>query len=392
MDVNLPEIPAAYAPYRTELRAFIAAHRPTLATKARSGVRTPEHPEDVDALRRWVGELYTAGYGMPRTGLAGRDPVHTRIITEELEAAGLPATVGNTLVEVALEQFGTPEQKDRFLRRMRRGEDVWCQLFSEPDAGSDLASLQTRAQLDGDVYVVNGQKVWTTWGHWADYGYLLARTDTAVDKHAGISAFAIDMRQRGVEVRPLREITGTSDFNEVFFSDATVPVANRIGAEGEGWKIATTSLVNERIGTAGYGSKLPDIVSDLVGLAMDSPRGDHPAAADGGVRQLVARLFAEAEILRLLGYRSATKVARGEQDVSDAPMQKLWFSEVNLAVAEAALTILGRHSLLVEGDPEAIDDGRWQDMFLYARAYTIAGGSSEIMRNMIAERGLGLPR
>jgi alkylation response protein AidB-like acyl-CoA dehydrogenase len=392
MDITVPAVPAEYEPFRAEFRAFITRHAPTLLTRPRAGTRTPEDQEDVAALQRWVGALYDAGYRLTRSTADDRDEIRQRIIREELQAAGLPSIVGNTLVEVAIEQFGTEDQQSRFLPQLRSGENIWCQLFSEPNAGSDLAALQTRARREGDVYVIDGQKVWTTWGHWADYGYLLARTNPDVDKHAGITAFAIEMRQPGVEVRPLREITGTSDFNEVFFTGAVVPVHNRIGEEGDGWKIATASLIAERMGAAGVGRNLPELIHDLAGLADHIERSGRPLADDPAVHQDVARLYAEARILKLLGYRTMTRAQRGEATVADAPLQKLFFSELYLATAEKALEMLGSRSVLVEGDARAQEEGRWQDMFLYARAYTIAGGSSEIMRNLIAERALGLPR
>jgi alkylation response protein AidB-like acyl-CoA dehydrogenase len=271
---------------------------------------------------------------------------------------------------------------------MARGDHIWTQLFSEPDAGSDLTSLQTRAQRDGDAYVVVGQKVWSTWAQWADYGYLLARTEP-VDGPAGISAFILDMRSPGVDVRPLREMTGTTDFNEVFFDEVRIPAANMIGGPGEGWRVAGASLAEERSGVGGGGG---DPVARLVDVARHHNRGGLPALRDGAVRQQIGAFAARARIQRHLGQRVATKAARGEISPADAPLSKIWFSELNLEMAEAALALQGARSMASEGDQLSFEDGRWQDAFLYARAWTIAGGSNEIMRNLIAERGLGLPR
>jgi len=384
MDVDAPTAPATYEPLRAQLRRVMAEHAPPRSDRQQAGMRTPEDGAEVQRLKTWLARLHEAGLS-PLELAIDDDPWPARIAVEELEAAGVPYKIGNPLVESAISTWGTEDQQQRFLPGLRAGKDVWCQLFSEPEAGSDLASLQTRAVRDGNSYVVNGQKVWTTWAQWSDYGYLLARTDPAAEKHAGITAFAIDMRQRGVEVRPLREMTGTSDFNEVFFTDAMVPVSDRIGDEGQGWTIASTSLVSERSRQGGTDRGLTDQVRDLVGLI---PAGSEPPPPD--VELL--RLYERASVLRLLEHTMASRAVRGVFTPADAPVLKLWFSTLNLEVSEAALRLLGSRSLLVDGDARAEENGRWQDMFLYARAYTISAGSNEIMRNVIAERGLDMPR
>jgi alkylation response protein AidB-like acyl-CoA dehydrogenase len=220
---------------------------------------------------------------------------------------------------------------------------------------------------------------------------LLARTEP-VDGAAGITAFILDMQSPGVDVRPLREMTGTTDFNEVFFDEVRVPVANVIGAPGEGWKIAGASLAEERSSVGSGGGPGVDPVRRLVGVANRHHRSGRPAIEDGAVRQLLGALAARSRIQRHLGQRIATKAAQGQITAADAPLAKIWWSELNLEIAEAALSLQGARSMAGEGDELSEEDGRWQDMFLYARAYTIAGGSNEIMRNLIAERGLGLPR
>ncbi len=389
MDVTVPEIPARYDGYRAELRRFIVDHKPTLGWKQRSGLRVPEEEADVDALREWVRSLYDAGYRLAQFLLEEVDEHEQRILEQELGATGLPFVLGNPLVAGALKAFGTPEQQARHLPPMARGDHIWTQLFSEPNAGSDLASLQTRAELDGDVYVVHGQKVWSTWAQWADYGYLLARTEP-VPGPKGITAFILDMHAAGVDVRPLREMTGTTDFNEVFLDGVRVPVSDVIGARGEGWKVANVSLMTERTNVGG--GSTGDIAAALVGVARAHRRRGRPAIDDDSVRQAIGAFSARSRIQRALGYRVATKAAKGAADMWDAPVTKIWFSELNLEVAEFALALQGARGALVEGDPDAVDDGAWQDRFLYARAWTIAGGSNEIMRNLIAERGLGLPK
>jgi alkylation response protein AidB-like acyl-CoA dehydrogenase len=390
MDVVVPTIPGTYDEYRRELRAFIAAHRPALDWKQRSGMRVPDRAEDVERLRTYARAIYDAGYVSDRFSTERGDPYEQRIMQQEFAAAGIPHLLGNPLVAGALTHFGTEEQRAAYLPPMARGDHIWTQLFSEPDAGSDLTGLQTRGTKDGDDYVIVGQKVWSTWAQWADFGYLLARTEP-VEGAGGISAFILDMHSPGVAVRPLREMTGTTDFNEVFFDEVRVPAANVIGAPGEGWKVAGASLVEERANVGGGGSGR-DPVHDLVRAARRHHRGGRPALEDGGVRQQIGDLAARARIGRHLGQRMATKAARGQLTPADAPLSKIWFSELNLRIAEAALALQGARSMATEGDELSDEDGRWQDAFLYARALTIAGGSNEIMRNLIAERGLGLPR
>jgi alkylation response protein AidB-like acyl-CoA dehydrogenase len=380
MDVTVTRAPATYDAFRARVRAFIVDNAPP-PKPPKAGMRTPETRAEVDELQRWVAALSEAGFN-PALLSEPADPWPRQVAIEELDAAGVPYKVGNPLVENAIVLHGTDEQRERLLPRMRSGADIWCQLFSEPDAGSDLASLQTSAELDGDSYRVNGQKVWTTWGQWSDYGYLLARTDREAGKHAGITAFVIDMHQPGVDIRPLREITGTSDFNEVFFTDAVVPVANRIGEEGQGWRISTASLGAERSRQAGTDRPLPDQVRDLIALSGGDP----------SQRDELVRLYERAHAHTRLELQTDSKAQRGTSGAADAAVLKVTFSSLNLAVAEHGLRLLGTAALLEEADPRAVDSGRWQDMFLYARAYTISAGSNEVMRNVIAERGLGMPR
>ncbi len=389
MDVIVPAIPESYDAYRATLRAFIAENKPVLEWKQRAGVRVPDLASDVDKLRRYVRALADAGYVLERFRTERGDPYEQRILEQELGAAGVPYLLGNPLVAGAFKHFGTDEQRAAYLPPMARGEHIWTQLFSEPDAGSDLGSLQTRGTLDGDSYVVVGQKVWSTWAQWADYGYLLARTEP-VDGPGGITAFVLDMRSPGVDVRPLREMTGTTDFNEVFIDEVRIPLANVIGTPGQGWRVSGASLAEERSGVGGGGGGDP--MHRLIKVARQHARGAGKAIDDGAVRQHLGDLAARSRIQRHLGQRVATKAARGQISAGDAPMSKIWFSELNLEMTETALALLGPGSMAVEGDELSEDDGRWQDSFLYARAWTIAGGTNEIMRNMIAERGLGLPR
>lgn len=384
MDIDIGEIPERYDAYRQGLRDFIAKNLPELTFRQRSGLRAPEDPEDVVKLRRWVSGLHDAGYG-PRC----TDPFEARISVEELERTRVPYVLGNPLVAGAIVHFGTEQQRAFYLPAIASGEHIWTQLFSEPDAGSDLTSLKTRAVLDGDHYVVSGQKVWSTWAQFSDFGYLLARIGTGTGRD-GITAFILDMKSEGVTTRPLREITGTTDFNEVFLDEVRIPAENMIGEAGLGWTVAQASLADER----GIlpGAKERDPAGALVRVARQRIRAEKLAITDSAVRQEIGRVAARSRIERYLGYQTQTRAAKGQSTVWDAPMGKIWFSELNLETADYALRLLGGRGMLVEDEPLAYEDGYWQDTFMYARSWTIAGGSNEILRNVIGERGLGLPR
>ncbi|MYQ35428.1 acyl-CoA dehydrogenase [Streptomyces sp. SID4956] len=374
--------------FRDRVRAFVAANSP--GVKPRTGVRAPE-PEQVPAIRAWTAALFEAGFlGAEWPQEYGGRPDATLeqsfVVAEEIARAQTWEPIGaGTLAANALIEFGSLEQQRQFLPRIRRAEDVWCQLFSEPGAGSDLAALATRARREGDEFVVDGQKVWTTNGQHADMGYLLARTDPDAPKHKGITAFALDMRTPGVDVRPLREITGTSDFNEVFLDSVRVPADRVIGQVNDGWRVANSSLAHERSGVAARGADLHRQLADLLEVAG-------PALEDGGVRQRIGRLATDVHVADLMSKVVQSRMVHGTEDLADAPLVKVFFSETNLAAAELGVSLQGPEGITVEGDPEAVADGWWQDAFLYARAYTIAGGANEVLRNVVAERALSLPR
>jgi alkylation response protein AidB-like acyl-CoA dehydrogenase len=384
------------AAFREEVRAFVAEYAPAIPPRA--GVRSADNEAELKALQEWTARLYEAGYAgtdWPAEfgGRDDRSAEHAIVVGEELARAQVPGVQSaGALAAHALIHYGTDEQRRRHLPAIRAGRELWCQLFSEPDAGSDLASLRTRAVPDGDTYRVTGQKVWTTDGHWAHYGYLLARTDPDAPKHKGISAFVLDMATPGVSVRPLRELTGTSDFNEVFLDDVVVPADAMIGAPGQGWAIANATLAHERTGVGAIVVKLRLAIDALITLARRVTVDGRPALDSDRVRDRIGQLTAEVEALSALTYANLTRWLRGEERMHDAAMAKLMFSELNLEMARFAVELGGELGVLVQGDPNVLDDGRWQDEWLYARAYTIAGGSSEIMRTLIAERGLGLPR
>ena len=386
----------ALAAFRADVRRFIEQFAPPIPPRA--GIRSAESASELAQLKEWTGRLYEAGYAgadwpVEYGGRRDRTAEHTIIVGEELARARVSGVQGPAaLAARALIDYGTDEQRRRHLPSIRSGSEVWCQLFSEPEAGSDLASLRTKAVRDGDSYVITGQKVWTTDGHWASYGYLLARTDSEVPKHKGISAFILDMALPGVRVRPLRELTGTSDFNEVFFDNVRIPAAAMIGAPGQGWAIANASLAHERSDVGASVVKLRLGIDALLDLAREIEIDGVPSLETSLVRDRIGQLIAEVEALSALTSVQINRWLRGDERPDDAPMAKLMFSELNLEIARYAVELAGESGVLVEGDARAHANGRWQDEWLYAPAYTIAGGSSEIMRNIIAERGLRLPR
>jgi alkylation response protein AidB-like acyl-CoA dehydrogenase len=342
----------------------------------------------------WVH--FPEGYG----GL-GLPPREQRRIDSRLHAAGAPSInsrhfFGLTMAGPTVVTAGSDEVKDRLLRRMFTGEDAWCQLFSEPGAGSDLAGLACRAVRDGDEWVISGQKVWNTLAHIADRGMLVARTDPDAPKHKGLTYFALDMHAPGVEVRPLRQITGEAEFNEVYLTEVRVPDADRIGDVGEGWRVAMTTLMNERT-TIGGGGGAPQRGSGAIAEAVRIWREevtDHSPA----VRDQLMKVWVEAEVLRLTNIRAGQKRKAGNPG-PEGSIAKLKFAEVNMRIYELCVDLLGADALVgydyemrraeqlgLTGPP-----GSSRKMFLRARANSIEGGTSEIQRNILGERVLGLP-
>jgi alkylation response protein AidB-like acyl-CoA dehydrogenase len=335
-----------------------------------------------------------------RGGL-GLPPVHQRRIDERLRQAGAKAIdsrhfFGLTMAGPTVVTHGSPELQDRLLRRTFTGEDAWCQLFSEPGAGSDLAGLACRAVRDGDEWVISGQKVWNTLAHIADRGMLVARTDPEAPKHKGQTYFALDMHAAGVEVRPLRQITGEAEFNEVYLTEVRVPDADRIGDVGEGWRVAMTTLMNERT-TIGGGGGAPargsGAIAEAVRIWREETEVKHPADKDR-----LMRLWVEAEALRLTNIRAGQNRKAGNPG-PEGSIAKLMFAEVNKRIYELCVDLLGPKGLVdydyemrraenlgLTGPP-----GSSRKMFLRARANSIEGGTSEIQRNILGERVLGLP-
>jgi alkylation response protein AidB-like acyl-CoA dehydrogenase len=281
---------------------------------------------------------------------------------------------------------GSSWQKESYVEKILGGDLVFCQGFSEPDAGSDLAGLRTRAERRDGHWVLNGQKTWSSGAHYSDKSFLLARTDAGADAHKGISFFLVDMRQPGVEVRPIKQMTGGGEFGEIFLSNAVVEDRDLVGEPGDGWKIAMTVFGFERGGLA-QAARFEQAVAQLATLARD--RG---AGSDAIVRQKVAQAQIEAHVFRLIGLRNLTHAEHGAAPGPRASMTKLYWSEMDKRIQETAVGLQGPYGALAPDSPFALEDGRWQYGWMWAQAETIYAGSSEIQRNIIAERVLGLPR
>jgi alkylation response protein AidB-like acyl-CoA dehydrogenase len=423
------------AAYRAEVRAWLDAHAPLRATSQAAAIGTGQagsgtggrggraargHVADdeaqaahVKSCRRWQRTLYDngwAGITWPKEfGGRGGTAMQQIIFGQEqarYEVSSGALSVGLGMVGPTLMTWGTPEQRDRFIEPMLRGDEMWCQLFSEPGAGSDLPSLITRAEGDGDVYVVNGQKVWTTMAQYSDWAILLARTDLRTPGRQGISYLLVDMRSPGMDVRPLRQMTGVAHFNEVFLTDVRIPVENLVGAEGQGWQVARTTLASERMLIGGGSGTSFDDVAAL-------------ARATGGVgdavlRQRVAEAYVGYELLRFLGLRVQTAISQGRAPGAEASLLKLAMSRQSARLGDLGLALLGPAGLAaptgtgsdtgtememesgmgsgISRSDQAALTGFWQDRFLGQWSTRIGGGTDEIQRNQIAERVLGLPR
>ena len=326
-------------------------------------------------------------------GGSGADPQQHRLVEQRLAAVGAPSPfganpIGIGMVSPTIVHHGSHEQRHRFLRRLWTAEDVWCQLFSEPGAGSDLAGLATRAVRDEGDWVVDGQKVWTSLGARARYGLLLARTDVDAPKNHGITAFLVDMHAEGIEVRPLRQMTGDAEFSEVFFDNARLPADAQLGPEGKGWQVATTTLMNERVS---IGNALATSGSGPAATALELYRARH--AGDRALRERVARLWIESELTRMMSLR-AEQLGQAGDPGPVGSVGKLFGAEHAQRIHELIVDLLGAEGMLypdrsADGAPVARTS---QVAFLRSRANTIEGGTSEVMRNILGERVLGLPR
>jgi alkylation response protein AidB-like acyl-CoA dehydrogenase len=370
------------AEFRAELRAWVDENLPAEKRGGRGGAQRFEDP----FMREWSRTLYEAGYAgltwPEEYGGAGAPYSFQAILYEELAAAQAPPHVGVIGLSMAgptIIAHGTEEQKARYLQPILSADEIWCQGFSEPDAGSDLAAVRTRAERRGDAYIVNGQKVWSSFAHIADFCILVTQSDPEAPRYRNLTYLVVDMHAPGVEVRPLRQITGEAEFNEIFFNDVEVPVENRLGDEGEGWQVAMTTLLHER-GTLGFAltAGLEVAVNRLLELARERGNGD------SALRERVAAEWIELQALRYTNYRALGTYERTGIPGPEGSAIKLRWSEQNQRLTKLARELLGAEGLL--------DDGWWHYQQLRSRGNTIEAGSSEVLRNIVAERVLGLPR
>jgi alkylation response protein AidB-like acyl-CoA dehydrogenase len=381
MDLTLS---ASERAFRDELRTWLAENHPG---------HEPAGDEAAFAFRReWQRQLHAAGWAgvswPTEYGGRGATLIEQAIYNEEVVRARAPQTanvLGLAMGGPTVIAHGTEEQRRRYLSPILSAEEIWCQGFSEPDSGSDLASVKTRATRHGDEWVVTGQKVWTTFAHHAKWCMLVARTDSDAAKHKGLTYFLMDMEQDAVQVRPLAQITGEAEFNELFIEEAKIPHENIVGGEGNGWAVAITTLMHERA-TLAFSLQVAVQISlgELIRRARSTRANGHAASEDPIVRQRLAQLLIEAEVLRLNAYRGLTATMRDGVPGPEGSLGKWHWSDVNQSLTELAMDIAGPRAML--------DDDEWTYRFLRARANSIEGGTTEILKNIVAERVLGLPR
>ena len=384
MDFNDTPVEAAF---RTEARVWLEANAGPFTCNGSfvvsgEGIDPDEEPDWVRGCRDWQRRKYEGGFGAiqwpEEWGGRGATLVEELIFREEeanfdVATGAFMITLG--MIAPTIRIHGTPEQREH-LWRILAGDEIWCQMFSEPEAGSDLANIQTRAVRDGDTWVITGQKVWTSGAHYADWGYLLARTDPDVPKHKGLTAFIVPMSARGITIRPLRQITGSAPFNEVFLDEVVVPDAQRLGEPGQGWRVAVTTLMNERF-TGGILEGGERVMDGLLRLARGRRRNTEPL-----VRQRLARIYTLLEIQRLTNSRTLTAVGQGREPGPEGSVSKLAAAVISRAVGDLGVDM---------AEADGILDGHWAKGLQTSFVLSIGGGTNEVMRNILAERVLGLP-
>ena len=393
MDLNLsPE----EVRFRDELRAWLQANAP----QDWSEWREKPIEESFPYLRAWQRKLHEgrwAAVSWPKEyGGRGATLTQQAIFWEEMarvEAPPMANSLGLGLIGPTIIAHGTEAQKKRFIPKILSAEEIWCQGFSEPNAGSDLASLQTEAKLDGDHYIVNGQKVWTSYGWVGNWCELVVRTDPNAPKHKGLSVLLIDMSSPGVEVRPLRQMTGESEFNEMFFRDVRVPVENLLGQVNDGWNVAVSTLMYER---GSYGARLHPLfrrnISRLIELSRTFKKNGRPASQDPITRQKLAQCYAEVEIMRLNQLRAFSRITATGAPGPEGSIQKIFWSELNQRLQQVAQEMFGPYGQLLAEDSHAVDKGIWSYGYLRTRGNTIEAGTSEVQRSIIGHFVLGLPK
>jgi alkylation response protein AidB-like acyl-CoA dehydrogenase len=383
------------AEFRAKARAFLDEHLKRLDPNAPGGDEfESETRDDIARAKQWQATKFDSGWAVltwPKEfGGQGLGRLENVIFNQEEAKYQVPPNVygiGHGMLGPTLMAHGTQAQKDRFIKEMARGQVIWCQLFSEPAAGSDLAGLRTSAVRDGNDWIINGQKIWSTGAHYCDWGMIVTRHDPNVPKHDGLTYFIVDMRAPGVEIRPIKQINGGSGFNEVFFTNARVPDSQRVGGVGEGWKVSITTLMNERVSIgAGQGAGR---VKDLFRLARKVKRGGKPAIQDSATRQKLADFFVTSKGLQYTGYRTLSAISRGATPGPEGSIGKAVGAPLSQQMALFASELQGAMGGLL--DHAAAPDASWMEGYLASPGIRIAGGTDEVLRNIIAERVLGLP-
>jgi alkylation response protein AidB-like acyl-CoA dehydrogenase len=386
--------------FRDDVRDWLKRNIPRdWIERIRGGADVPR-PEAYEFLRDWQRRMYEAGLvGLTwpvEYGGRGLTFMEELILAEEMAVAKAPPILNILGVGMAgptIVAYGTEEQKKRYPPKILSCEEIWCQGYSEPNAGSDLASLQTRAVRDGDHFVINGQKVWTSIAHMSDFMMLLARTDPDAPRHKGITYFLLDMKTPGVTVKPLRQLTGDAEFNEVYFDSVRVHESQVLGGLNNGWQVGLTTLMFERL-ALGFGLqvRLRIALDGLIDLARGTQRNGRPASKDATIRQKLAQLWIDTEAFKYTGARAVTKLLKGELPGPEASTGKMGWVDAHQRLQEVAMDIQGPYSQLARGSRWAVADGLWQHTFLRSRANSIEGGTTEIQKNIIGERVLGLPK
>ena len=380
------------AAYRAEVRAWLAANAPTRTGRIDSGL---EDPSSMEEARAWQRKKADAGYACitwPKEWGGGGGASWQSVIFGQEEARfetpGNPFQIGLGMCVPTVMTVGNQADKERFVRPAVRGEEIWCQLFSEPSGGSDVAAARTRAVRDGDEWVINGQKVWTSGAHYSDFGLLLTRTDPDVPKHKGMTMFWIDMKDPAVECRPIHQMSGASNFNEVYFTDLRVKDSQRVGGVGEGWRVSLVTLMNERLaigGGAGGGHRT------IFRLAQDIATLAGPATKDTALREKIADWFVQAEGLKYTRYRTQTALSRGQTPGPESSIGKVVSAALMQDMANTALELEDQFGIISDPDMAPLA-ASFQTALMGAPGMRIAGGTDEILRNIIAERVLGLPQ
>ncbi len=386
MDFN--DTPAE-AEYRAEVQAWLEQNAPHYDRASEN------EAELIDRAKEWQAKKADAGWAClhwPKEyGGRGASPIESVIWQQEEAKFDVPTgifAIGQGMCGPTMAAYATEEQKQRYLPPMARGDEIWCQLFSEPAAGSDLAGLRTKSERDGDDWIINGQKIWTSGAHYSDYGILVTRSDPSVPKHQGLTFFFLDMKSPGVEIKPIKQISGASNFNEVYFTDVRIPDSQRLGAVGDGWRVSITTLMNERLAVGSAGG--PDF-ADIFRLAKEIEINDQPAIKDNAIRDKLATWYCETSGLKFTKFRTQSALSRGETPGPEASIAKVVSAKKLQDIGSFGLDLMEMGGLVME-ESVMLEDGMFQGAYLGAPGLRIAGGTDEILRNIIAERVLGLPQ